>query len=342
MQAADILRALVYPVVTPAVLIPALVFWLLLALAFWGGLLGLFLLFLVVPAVLRFLMIVLEARARGAEPATPDVEFFNWFGNAWTLFPVPVVVALAWATLAAATALESAWPMLLVSSLFLPPFLSVLAVTRSPLQSLNPIALWRLLRACAASLWVASAFMLFAGWAALRIGNLPLQIDLLLQLLLAFACMSLLGSLLEPYQLMDEVDIPEPLEKGPLELAAGLEAKRRAVINHAYGFASRGNRDGGFRHIFAAIDEDPDPAGAWAWYFARMLRWEQSMPAMFFAQHYVHDLLLHGEEIPALKVILRCQHIDADFKPLPEDIDRAIRAADSSGNIELATVLRRM
>mgnify|MGYP000004667460 CR=1 FL=1 len=44
MKARDIGRAIAYPLVTPAVLIPLVVFWLLISFAIWGGVLGLFLL----------------------------------------------------------------------------------------------------------------------------------------------------------------------------------------------------------------------------------------------------------------------------------------------------------
>jgi hypothetical protein len=338
----EVLRALAYPLVTPGVLIPLLVFWLLLSFAVWGGLLGLFLLFLVVPAVVRFLVIVLEARARGAEPATPDIEFFNWFGNAWTLFPAPVALGLAWATHWSAQALGTPWPLLLASGVFLPASFAVLAVTRSPLQSLNPLALWRLWRACLPTLWIGAAFLLPAGWLALLAGGLPLMPGLLLQLVLAFAFMSLLGRVLEPHRLMDELDIPDPVDKGADEQAADVEKAREAVLTHAYGFISRGNRDGGFRHLIRAIDDEPDPATAWAWYFDRMTRWERPEPALFFARHYIRELLRHGEEVPALKVILRGLHMDEGFKPFPEDIERAIAAAERHGNTEFAAVLRRM
>ena len=71
MKPGDIGRAIAYPLIAPAVLVPLVVFWLLISFAIWGGVLGLFLLFLVIPAVFLFQMIVLEARARGLEPATP-------------------------------------------------------------------------------------------------------------------------------------------------------------------------------------------------------------------------------------------------------------------------------
>ncbi len=89
------------------------------------------------------------------------------------------------------------------------------------------------------------------------------------------------------------------------------------------------------------IAQDPDTVQAWAWFLERMLHWEEKQHALFFAQHYIHDMLQHGETIPALKTIMRCRLVDDSFKPLTEDIPRAIEAATSSGNIELATVLKR-
>jgi len=71
-----------------------------------------------------------------------------------------------------------------------------------------------------------------------------------------------------------------------------------------------------------------------------MLGWEQKQHALFFAQQYIHDMLAHGERVPALKVIMRCRLIDENFKPLREDVPAAIQAAENSGNNELATVLK--
>ena len=61
---------------------------------------------------------------------------------------------------------------------------------------------------------------------------------------------------------------------------------------------------------------------------------------MVFAQHYIHDMLAHGERIPALKLIMRCRLIDAQFKPAQDDIPAVIQAAESTGNSELAAVLK--
>jgi len=342
MKPIDIVRAIFYPLTESSVLVPLLAFWLAVSFAAWGGLLGLFLLFLVLPALLRFLMIVLEARARGVEPETPDIDFFSWFGKAWTLFPVILVVLIVSIVVAVGTRFGAQWAVVvsLMASLFLPASLSILAITRSPVQSLNPVAIYRLIGRCGLALLLASAYLELTGLLMYMSNGLPLLVANFVQMFLWFSFFSLTGTLIEPYALFDEVDIPAPLEKSADDISSDVEKARVAALGHAYGFISRDNREGGFQHLFSEIEKDPDPVAAWKWYFDKMLGWEQQQHALFFAQHYIHDMLAHGERIPALKVIMRCRLIDAQFKPAQDDVPAAIQAAESSGNIELAAVLK--
>ncbi len=343
MTASEFLRAVTYPLTESAVLVPLLFFCLMFALVSWGGWLGLYLLVVLIPAVGRYQVILLEARARGARPETPDIEFFRWIGNAWTLFPVFIVIILAWSTYLVYERFGTAWAMLpvLFSSVFLPVSIAVLAITRSPLQSLNPIALYRLLEKCGDSFWIASAFLFVAALLSMQAESLPGLLPIFLQLYLSFAFFSLVGSLIHTRGLIEDIDLPPPPEESEADRLDGLDRSRTHELNHAYGFISRDNRAGGFKHLFACIAEDADPAAAWAWYFDRMLRWEAPEHALFFAQHYVRDLLEHGERIVAVKVMLRCRLVDEGWKPFGEDLPAAIDAAESSGNSELAAVLKR-
>ncbi len=343
MKPIDVFRAIAYPLVEPAVLVPLLVFWLLLILSTAAGLLGLFLLIVVVPAVLRYQVIVLEARARGVTPATPDIDFFRWFGNAWTLFPVPVALLLVLLTIETAQRFGTGWAALVVlfSSVFFPASLAVLAITQSPLQSLNPVALYRLLKQCGGTFWIATAFLFFAAWMSAEAESLPPVLASLVQLVLSFSFFSLVGSLIEPYGLVDDIDIPAPLEKTARAVQDDIEKTRTHELNHAYGFISRDNRAGGFKHIFSQIEKDPDPVAAWAWYFERMLAWENQDHALFFAQHYLHDMLHYGERVAAVKLMQRCRLVDESWKPQRDDLPAAIEAAESIGHIELAAVLKR-
>lgn len=341
MRPSDVLRAIAYPVTESAVLMPLLVFWLLLALAQWAGLLGLLLLLLVVPAVIRYQMIVLEARARGVTPATPELGLFNWFGKSWTLFPVFVALFFIGATIAAGYYLGTAGAILpvLFASVFFPTSVAVLAITHSPLQSLNPVALGRLWKRCGGTFWLATAFLGIASWLAAEAATLPAMLTDLARLGLSFAFFSLVGSLIEPYGLVEDIDIPAPPQPAADELSRDLQKARADALNHAYGFISRDNRAGGFKHVFESIETDPDPVAAWAWYFAEMLRWEDQRPALLFAQHYLHDQLQHGEHGPAVKLMMRCRLIDERFRPLPDDLAAATAAAKACGNDEIVAAL---
>jgi putative membrane protein insertion efficiency factor len=121
--------------------------------------------------------------------------------------------------------------------------------------------------------------------------------------------------------------------------AEDLVKTRERILNHAYGFISRDNRDGGLQHIFNGIQDDPEPLDAWAWYFEQMMLWEDRREALFFAQHYIHDHLQHGEQQPAVKLIMRCRRVDERFRPRPEDMAAAIAACNACGNATLAAML---
>jgi len=306
--------------------------------------LGLFLiLLLIVPAIFRFQMTILEARARGVTPTTPGIEFFNWFGKAWTIFPFLLVVLITWVTVVIAQRFGTAFAILpvVLAGVFFPASIAVLAITHSPLQSLNPLALGRLWQQCRGTFWLASLFLIVAFWLAVESEALPPMLANLAQLLLSFSFFSLVGALIAPYKLVEAIDLPAPMERDESEVAVELEESRTAALNHAYGFISRGNREGGFQHVFDTILGDPDPVGAWAWFFERMLKWENQATAMFFAQHYLHDQLRHGEQLPAVKLMMRCRLVDEYFRPLPDDVPAAIAACEAHDNGELADILRR-
>jgi hypothetical protein len=80
---------------------------------------------------------------------------------------------------------------------------------------------------------------------------------------------------------------------------------------------------------------------AWRWYQEQMLRWEDPYPGLLLAQQYVGRLLDNGDQVGAVKLMLRCQHIDTRFRPLPADIPRAVTAARDCNNAELVDALSR-
>ena len=135
--------------------------------------------------------------------------------------------------------------------------------------------------------------------------------------------------------------VPTDDEADDEQLQQELAQQRTRILNHAYGFASRDNRAGGLEHIYRWLDNDPEPATAWPWFLDHMLRWENTDPALHYAQHYLKQLLVNGDRISAVKLMLRCQLIDPSFRPQADDLSLAIAAAEQCGNKELAGALNR-
>jgi hypothetical protein len=155
---------LLFPLRSLACLFAVLTFALLILLALKAGLPGLWLLVVVVPALFRFLIIVAEARAEGRDVEPPGIEFFTLGGNAWTLFPaLPAAGTLILVHTMAGTEPALAAAVGLAAGVVLPAMIAVIVITHSPLQSLNPAALYRLVRSVGPSYLLASILFLLLG-----------------------------------------------------------------------------------------------------------------------------------------------------------------------------------
>ena len=338
------LGELLFPVSSLTTLIALVVFYLLISLVSIAGVFGIWLAVLVVPAVIRYQTMVAVARARGADTEPPTAEFFDPADSWWTLFPTILIVAAALAIKAVGDG-QGAMAALLLAFLFaaiLPAMISVLVITQSPLQCLNPVALKTLIVECGEQYW-------FAPLTAVLVVLVPMQLDMLPNWLMTFVELVLLtsffavcGAITRSKHLIDEVGIPEPQEKSGEELQSELVGERTNVLNHAYGFVSRDNRTGGLNHIYAWLgNDDPLPAEGWPWFFEQMLKWERNEAALFFAQQYLKLLLGDGQKVAAVKLILRCHLVNDAFRPLAEDMPSSLEAARACGNEELAAVLER-
>ena len=231
---------------------------------------------------------------------------------------------------------------LFVIATVFPAMIAVLVLTHSPVQSINPVAIFKLIDKLGPNYLYAVATGAAVVAAVELLGTWPAWVVTLLGLYLITAFFAVVGALTHTAGLHEEVGIPDALEVEPRKQVTNLEKERTGVLNHAYGFASRGNRAGALGHIETWLARDPDPDAAWSWFFDQMLRWEQKDHALFFAQRYIGQLLERGDRIGAVKVILRGQLVNERFKPTPEHMDAAIEAAETTGNAELASALKRL
>jgi hypothetical protein len=342
-RANDIVRAVFAPLTELTILLPILMFWGLIAFAAYRLPLGVLILILSLPPLFRYQSFIVEAYASGRVPGAFDAEYFSWVGTGWTMFPLFLAVALGYLGVRTADAWgeTGAWLAIVVSSVVVPASLAVLAITHSWLQAMNPVAILRLYDKAGPLFIVAPVYMLLLIGLTVGFGSLPLWAIIGAGIFMLYSLASVTGTLIAPFRLVEDVYIPDSLEPDDDKIAGDLQQRREAALAHAYGFISRNNRDGGFKHVLSAIAEDPDPVAAWDWYLKAMFLWEDKIHALFFAQRYVHDALAHGEDLRALKVTMRCYHESEQFKPLREDRPALIEAAERTGNTELAAVLKR-
>lgn len=350
MRPADIAKAIACPILDTTVLVALLSFYLAMQLILWILSLGRY--FVVsamiitaftLPGLCLYLISLLEARARGRKPGPPGIEHLQWFGSSWSLLQVLYFVGLGYAIYRLAGVGEKAGIVITLSlvAALLPASLATLAVTHSAAESLHPVTIARIIRRSGWSYWIATAYILLASWFVwtLRSSSLTGWLIELITLYLLFAFYALIGTIMQPQHLHDEVDIHEPLGPDEAAITADLAALRTGVLDHAYAIVSRGYRDGGLSHIHESMEDDPEPDSAWPWYFENMMLWEDKMAALVFGQQYLSRLLHDGEFHAATKLIMRCRYESESFKPLAEDREQAIAAAEYCGNEELAKLL---
>ena len=339
----DYLRELLFPIESTTTMIAIVTFYLLVSLAARAGLFGIWLAVIVIPALFRYIVFIAEARARDADAAPPGIEIFM-VGNYWALFPVVPVVAGAYAIYFVGTTVgvAAASTAAILFAFVFPASIAVIVITKSPLQSLNPVAIGELIKQTWPDYLYAPATAVLIVLIPVWVDFLPFWAESLLELYLLFAFAAVTGAITRKGNLIEQVFIDSGFEPDVDDQVANLEKERTTVLNHGYGLASRGNREGGLSHIYAWLMRDPDPVEAWQWFFEQMLKWEQNEHALYFAQEYIHWLLKQGENVRAVKVIQRGRLQNERFKPKAEDMGAAIEAADSCGNPELADALRRL
>ncbi len=345
MTPAEFVRELTYPLRHSAPLVTFATFYVLWLLARSAGLLGIYLLVAVLPAIMRYSLQMLEARARGVDPAPPGIELFTIVGQFWSLFPIVHVAISVGAVQLAEQSFGTAAAMAVAAVLIVvvPLSLIILAVTRSPLESLNPVSMFRVAQRLGSSYWVGPAFVFLMLLAVSATEGLPRWLTAAVDLYLLFALFAVLGGAIRPHDLFAEVDIETPLEPEPEKVISDLERERTSVLNHAYGFASRGNVEGALQHVTGWIRSDePSPGDAWPWFFDQMLKWDDRFPALKLAQIYLDLLLAAGDARAAAKLMLRCRYIDESFRPSHDSLDAALAAAREAGNPELENWLRRL
>ncbi len=334
MKLADFVREIAYPLTQPVMLLALLFFWALLVIVDKAGRLGLFLLVVSLPAYVRYLLAILDARAHGRQPEPPTLEMFSLVDSLWTLFPLVPVAAIVWFEYFLFGGVAPAEYGILIAALpvvafvlLVPASLTILTMTRSPLASINPLLVGRVIgRSMPGYLLIPLAVLALSSVLyGLSVAGSPTPLLDLGGSYLLFLLCSLTGGVMHRNGMQLEVDIPDAAGTDESSLGRKLHSDRQTVASHAYGFISRGNRDGGLKHIRDRIDAEVDVDDAWQWFFDEMMRWESADAVLFFAQPYLSRLLRLDQDAATIRVLTRCLHRNPRFRPLEQDRELLIQ-----------------
>ena len=359
MTPTSLFRELAYPVTETAVLLSMLAIFIVaqfadalvqvfLQSAFpIGVMLALFAAVAILPVMTRYLMEILNARLEGVAAQPLAIGMLQRFGLLWSLAPLGAVAGSVWLIVESGSRFGGAVALVLATLLFavLPAFLAALAISGSLFASLNPASLLQIIRQTGWS-YLTIPVVIVLGVFILQVAALSGAPRLLIEfgcLYLDFLGFSLTGAVVAASGIRERVGVPVPEEPDPVKLEAADLRARQAVVDHAYGLVSRGNREGGFAHIQAFIEKLEylgTKADMFEWFFQQMLRWEDTAPALFFAQHYLTLLVEAGESVRALKVLSRCLYEDPRFRPRAEDRAKLRALAEAAGQEDLVRQLR--
>ena len=313
--------------------------YLLAALADAAGRFGIWLALIILPAFFRYELYLLDARANGRAAPVPGIEEFSLVDNFWAVFPAVLLcmfIWFEWYNVINYSMATAKW-MLIVFLFVYPASMVVLGVTHSPVASINPLAIWRMVRVCGRDYFWFPAVMVPVVFAVAWISRFDTPF-LVLDTVSNFAFVllfTLTGAVLRANDVIREVDIELPPEQTVAQLAEDLVSERQRVANHAYGFISRGNRAGGFAHIRQWLEQETHRDEAYQWFFQQMLTWENTVPALFFAHEFLNLLLKWNMDREALKLIARCLHEDPRWRPGQEGRDAVQELLQRHGREDL-------
>lgn len=358
MNTTQFLGAFLLPLRNAVIVLAAVVFWMLGAMGLliayalqnilpFIGFVGLLLLFAVmVPALVGYLVQLVDATSRRLAPPVADAELFMMLGRDWRLFPLAPAAALyvLYSALLPWSATAAVVITFALAVLFLPLSLMMFSVTGSRVECVNPLAMFRLF----VRLWPDYGWMIPALLIMAIVGGLAKQLDwpsaVLLALVIYFSIVFALlcGRLLNVVDVAGETAIGLPREPSPGEVKAAVDLERNKVLNHAYALISRGNRDGGFAHIDAYLDSCEEAGQTSLWFYFSMQAWDLGDAPLFYAQGLITRLLDRGDNAAAMKVLTGSLHRNESFRPRPEDRQRLQEIAEQTGNLQISRALARM
>lgn len=312
-----------------------------------GVMIAVFAAIVFLPLTARYAMEILDARIAGRPPVPLTVGLIGKLGLVWSLAPLLLLLGCAFAVIEAYrlgggfTALVTG----LVLAALLPASLSMLALTGRALAAVNPVHLLGLIGLCGMHYAVPVLAINLAAAVLVMLGRIgaPAWVIELAALTSVFGVVVVAGGVVAASGANDRVVPAEIVPRHSGRRRAIHETGRTAALDHSYALMSRGNTAGGLSHIDDFVDNmasDADSSTEYAWFFARMLTWEDKGPALMLGRRMLAWLAEHGDAAAVAKILGQCLHVDPGFRPDRPDREAIQTLLESAGRDDLVKKLR--
>lgn len=309
------------PLADSTVLVASVVYGALMTLAVRAGLLGLWLLVLVLPSLWRYAYVVLRAAAQGkAHPPPAGLDSMNPIGDWRAIAHLAVFAgaAVLIRRLGADPGVADA-AAALAGALIFPASAVILALTGSLAAALSPIGIASIVRVmgrdylllAALGIGVAAVAQLTQRLIVPRLGALAGAAGWSVAAWALLAEFALIGASIRAHG--DDFEIP-----GAPSSAAETDARARrrawqAELDLAYAAIRSGEVERGYRTLRRLIADNGGSAEVHYWLFENMIDWEDRAHAFRVARRLVARLVEIGDLHAALELVQRCRRLGTEL-----------------------------
>ena len=303
------------------VIVVASVYALLLPLALFAGIYGLFLAAMILLSLWRYSYAILRHVARGWNHfPPPDMESMNPFGEVAVVFHYVFFASLT-VLLVATPFIGTPGRVLALGgvALVFPASAAVMGMTNSLAAALNPASLWAIARVLGADyaklvavcvLLVALGGMSGSLWQASWLLGVLGEIFAVWTMLALFLA---IGAVLRGHRF--EFDLLEGADDADQRDERERRQQWQKVLDRAYASVRSGLPAQAYRTIKELIDSEGDSLDIYQWTFNGMLAWDDVKHAALLGERFAARLWQAGRKFDALELAQRCRKLSPSFVP---------------------------
>lgn len=298
------------------VLVTAIVYGFLLALAGVAGFLGLLLQLLITLSLYRYGYAALRNVANGWNHfPPPDIESTNPFGEFTVVLHALLFGALLYllgTTPLVAPAIR--WPLLLFVAAVFPASAAIMAMTRNPGAALSPKGIGSLIADLGADYVKLLVVSLVLSGITSVANRMPWSLGVFATMISVWTTLALFvatGATLRAHR--RDLDLMEGLDDADEREARERQAQWQTILDRAYASVRSGLPAQAYRTVKELIDSEGDSLEVYQWTFNGMLAWDEPRHAALFGERFAKRLWQEGRKLDALELAQRCRKLSTSF-----------------------------